>query len=52
MPHMGPLTMGDDEKYRCAYCLCTLVPGLNVEILDGDNPIFCYECDNYVTEVV
>ena len=46
------LSMGDNNLLRCAFCLATLVAGLTVADCDLSGLQFCFECDNYITEVV
>lgn len=47
-----PVSMGAYNLKRCAFCLATLVAGLNVAECDLSGLQFCFECDNYVTEVI
>lgn len=44
--------MGNNNLNRCAFCLSTLVAGLTVQRCDQSGLQFCYDCDNYVTEVL
>ncbi len=44
--------MGNNNLNRCAFCLSTLVAGVNVENCSLSGLCFCYECENYVSEVV
>ncbi len=44
--------MGNINLTRCAFCLSTLVAGLTVADCDLSGLQFCYDCDNYITEVV
>ena len=46
------LSMGNINLNRCAFCLATLVAGLTVADCDLSGLQFCYDCDNYVTEVI
>ena len=46
------LSMGNFNLNRCAFCLTTLVASLTVADCDLSGLQFCFDCDNYVTEVV
>ena len=45
-------SMGNYNLTRCAFCLTTLVAGLTVADCDLSGLQFCFDCDNYVTEVI
>lgn len=49
-PVLWPRAMGNTILYRCKECLSSLDE--DIARLAGAGQVWCYECENYISEVI